>query len=253
MYAVWELFTGETVMDEDLSIGQMFYMIAYQNWRPDMPTDCPPDFVDLMTACWHEDPEQRPTASRLLRKMQKLYAAAKQQYVAANATNHQADRAQQAANHQADTVQQGATASSASAGGSRSVSAAAQADSSKAAAAQSAGVVVDPADGSAAGGHSSAQGAEDQPYTAVQQVWQQQEQQLKQVLQHSMRNLEKRSRRCSSLVSSGGTDSSAVIDIGLQQGAAGGGAVPTAVGSGLASMLPAPAATSGSVRSPFAQ
>jgi hypothetical protein len=77
--AVWELYTSSRVFDEGLSIGQMFYMIAYQNWRPLIPDNCPLGFVELMTACWHEDPEQRPTAQQLLKRLQKLYVQAKQE------------------------------------------------------------------------------------------------------------------------------------------------------------------------------
>jgi hypothetical protein len=76
-------------MDESLSIGQMFYMIAYESWRPKIPDNCPPAFAELMTACWHEDPEQRPTAQQLLRRMQKLYVQAKQQFAAASAAGGQ--------------------------------------------------------------------------------------------------------------------------------------------------------------------
>ena len=64
--------------DEGLSIGQMFYMIAYQDWRPEVPPDCPPGYVELMTSCWHEDPEQRPTAQQLLKRLQKLQGQARQ-------------------------------------------------------------------------------------------------------------------------------------------------------------------------------
>jgi hypothetical protein len=85
LLAVWELFTAVQVMNEGLSIGQMFYMIAYQDWRPDVPADCPPEFVDLMTACWHEDPLQRPNAQQLLSTLQKLYIESRQQHAAAKA------------------------------------------------------------------------------------------------------------------------------------------------------------------------
>jgi len=92
--AVWELFTGQPVMEEGLSIGQMFYMIAYEGWRPQLPEDCPPGYADLMTACWHEDPEQRPTGQQLLRRLQKMYVQAKQQFLTTRAgTSQQAGRA----------------------------------------------------------------------------------------------------------------------------------------------------------------
>jgi hypothetical protein len=82
--AVWELLTSQPIMDEGLSIGQMFYMIAYQDWRPQVPEGCPPGYADLMVSCWQEDPEQRPTAQQLLRRLQLLYVKAKQQLLAAD-------------------------------------------------------------------------------------------------------------------------------------------------------------------------
>jgi len=82
---VWELLTSSRVFDEGLSIGQMFYMIAYQNWRPQIPDNCPPGFAELMTACWHEDPTERPTAQQLLKRLQRLFAQAKQDLAASRA------------------------------------------------------------------------------------------------------------------------------------------------------------------------
>ncbi|WIA11808.1 hypothetical protein OEZ85_011900 [Tetradesmus obliquus] len=79
---MWELFTSQRVFEEGLSIGQIFYMIAYQNWRPTVPANCPPGYAELMTACWHQDPEQRPTVPQLLRSLQKLYVAEKQRLAA---------------------------------------------------------------------------------------------------------------------------------------------------------------------------
>jgi hypothetical protein len=79
--AVWELFCSQRIMDSDegLSIGQMFYMIAYKDWRPEIPPNCPPGYVELMTSCWQEDPEQRPTAQQLLKRLQKLQGQARQE------------------------------------------------------------------------------------------------------------------------------------------------------------------------------
>ncbi|KAF6265892.1 hypothetical protein COO60DRAFT_768059 [Scenedesmus sp. NREL 46B-D3] len=79
---MWELFTSQRVFEEGLSIGQIFYMIAYQNWRPTVPANCPPGYTQIMTACWHQDPEQRPTVQQLLRSLQKLYVAEKQRLAA---------------------------------------------------------------------------------------------------------------------------------------------------------------------------
>jgi hypothetical protein len=83
--AVWELFCSRRIIDSDegLSVGQMFCMIAYQDWRPEVPPDCPPGYVELMTSCWHQDPEQRPTAQQLLRRLQKLQGQARQESMSA--------------------------------------------------------------------------------------------------------------------------------------------------------------------------
>ncbi|WIA11806.1 hypothetical protein OEZ85_011898 [Tetradesmus obliquus] len=80
---MWELLTSQPIYEEGMSIGQMFYMIAYQNWRPTVPANCPPGYAEIMTACWHQDPEQRPKVQQLLRSLQKLYVAEKQRIVAA--------------------------------------------------------------------------------------------------------------------------------------------------------------------------
>jgi hypothetical protein len=55
-----------------------FLAVAYQNWRPTVPPECPPGYAEIMTACWHQDPEQRPTVQQLLRSLQKLYVGEKQ-------------------------------------------------------------------------------------------------------------------------------------------------------------------------------
>jgi hypothetical protein len=56
--------------------------VVYQDWRPTVPPDCPPGYAQLMTACWHQDPEQRPTVQQLLRSLQNLYVAEKEQLTA---------------------------------------------------------------------------------------------------------------------------------------------------------------------------
>jgi hypothetical protein len=73
------------VFDEGVSIGQMFYMIAYQGWRPVLPPDCPSGYAELMTECWADEPEQRPTAHQLLKRLQQLYTEEKQRMAAVQA------------------------------------------------------------------------------------------------------------------------------------------------------------------------
>eukprot|EP00879_Flechtneria_rotunda_P007950 GHRR01008329.1.p1 GENE.GHRR01008329.1~~GHRR01008329.1.p1 ORF type:complete len:1448 (+),score=551.05 GHRR01008329.1:1287-5630(+) len=82
---MWELISSQRAVDEGLSIGQIFYMIAYQNWRPVIPPNCPLGYAELMAACWHEEPEQRPTVQELLRTLQRLYVAEKQRLTATKA------------------------------------------------------------------------------------------------------------------------------------------------------------------------
>jgi hypothetical protein len=81
MAAVWELYTGERLFDEHISVGQVYYMIAYEGWRPPIPEGCHPGYTQLMTACWAHDPEQRPRASEVHGKLQDLYMAERQLFV----------------------------------------------------------------------------------------------------------------------------------------------------------------------------
>eukprot|EP00878_Enallax_costatus_P000820 GHUV01000946.1.p1 GENE.GHUV01000946.1~~GHUV01000946.1.p1 ORF type:complete len:1662 (+),score=542.75 GHUV01000946.1:226-5211(+) len=81
---MWELYMSSRIFNEGLSVGQIFYMIAYQNWRPDIPPGCPQGYAALMQACWHQDSEQRPAVQQVLKALQKLYLAEKQAVAAAN-------------------------------------------------------------------------------------------------------------------------------------------------------------------------
>eukprot|EP00775_Hariotina_reticulata_P004708 gene4708-4959_t len=122
---MWELFSSTRVFDEGLSIGQMFYMIAYQGWRPTIPANCPQGYAQLMAACWHEDPEQRPTVQQVMRSLQKLYIVEKQQ--------HQSDRkAAEGSGAPASRVSQTGSGDKAalSSGGGGGISGAAQAENS---------------------------------------------------------------------------------------------------------------------------
>jgi hypothetical protein len=105
-------------MEEGLSIGQMFYMIAYENWRPHIPEHCPHGYADLMAACWHEDPEQRPTAQQLLRRLQRLYVQAKQEFLAAKASSDQQEKQTQAPRAAGSSRQRSSQVAAAAAGSS---------------------------------------------------------------------------------------------------------------------------------------
>jgi negative regulator of sigma E activity len=249
--AVWELFTSETVMDEGMTVGQMFYMIAYQSWRPDTPADCPTDFAELMTACWHEDPEQRPTASQVLSKMQKLYAGVKKQYLAALAASHSSSNAG------------AATASLAVAGlCCRDSDQSSTADTSAARLTPAlAGDAGDPAGAATAlpavaaaapaSTQSFGQQQQQQQRQVAQQMWQHQEQQLREVLQESARNFRakgaSRARRGSSM------EGRAVDSLDTTADGRIGPGVDSAAPNGPSTGRAAAALSQGLPRSPFAQ
>ena len=94
---MWELYTGERLFDEKTSIGQVFYMIVHEGWRPPIPKGCPPGYVELMAACWAEDPKQRPRANEVLNTLQELYMGVRQ---------HRAQRDKQHRDHQQEQQQQ---------------------------------------------------------------------------------------------------------------------------------------------------
>jgi hypothetical protein len=64
---------GQRLFDESISIGQIFYLIAYEGWRPTIPEGCPPGYAELMVACWDPEAEQRPSMPEVLKQLQKLY------------------------------------------------------------------------------------------------------------------------------------------------------------------------------------
>ena len=47
-----------------------------QGYRPPIPEDMPQGFKDLMTACWAEDPTERPPFEDVERYLRTLYYAA---------------------------------------------------------------------------------------------------------------------------------------------------------------------------------
>ena len=41
---------------------QVFYKVCYEQARPPVPEHMPAAYAEIMQACWHQDPEQRPTS-----------------------------------------------------------------------------------------------------------------------------------------------------------------------------------------------
>lgn len=58
MHAVWELLTGSRLYP-GMSATRVAHMVAYEGARPDLPLDCPPGYMRLMTFCWQADPQHR--------------------------------------------------------------------------------------------------------------------------------------------------------------------------------------------------
>lgn len=58
LLAVWELYTCNRVYST-LTQGQVYVGVAQYNLRPEIPADCPENYVGIMTACWDADPQKR--------------------------------------------------------------------------------------------------------------------------------------------------------------------------------------------------
>jgi serine/threonine protein kinase len=67
---LWELMTKSDVFP-DLEDDEVMYAIQ-QGDRPEIPTFVPPEFANLIRACWAEDPLSRPAASVVLESLEHL-------------------------------------------------------------------------------------------------------------------------------------------------------------------------------------
>lgn len=62
---LWELLTGE-VPYRGINSLAVAYGVAVNKYTLPIPTTCPAEFADILTACWNCDPHQRPTFSDIL-------------------------------------------------------------------------------------------------------------------------------------------------------------------------------------------
>eukprot|EP00698_Gefionella_okellyi_P017676 TRINITY_DN5210_c0_g2_i1.p1 TRINITY_DN5210_c0_g2~~TRINITY_DN5210_c0_g2_i1.p1 ORF type:complete len:453 (+),score=92.53 TRINITY_DN5210_c0_g2_i1:134-1360(+) len=62
---LWELITRRAAYagHHQLALGMA---VAFKGLRPPIPVGCPTTLTQLMTACWHVDPQQRPTFPEIL-------------------------------------------------------------------------------------------------------------------------------------------------------------------------------------------
>lgn len=42
-----------------LAFGQVMFNVVHKGLRPDLPPDCPPAYLELMTACWADNEADR--------------------------------------------------------------------------------------------------------------------------------------------------------------------------------------------------
>lgn len=56
-----------------MAVGQVFWAVAVNNERPDIPADCPEDYAQLMTSCWDADPAARPTFAELRQVLMNMF------------------------------------------------------------------------------------------------------------------------------------------------------------------------------------
>ncbi len=52
-----------------MTIGQVFWAVAVNDQRPDIPPECPPEYAELMQACWAREPSERPGFSSIVRTL----------------------------------------------------------------------------------------------------------------------------------------------------------------------------------------
>jgi hypothetical protein len=47
-------------------------MVAYQNVKLTIPTTCPQVLRELMTACWNDNPKQRPSFQNIIEWLERI-------------------------------------------------------------------------------------------------------------------------------------------------------------------------------------
>lgn len=73
---LWEIFTRQDVY-VGLSAAQIIAKVAHEGLRPLVPADCA--WESIMTSCWQEDPDDRPTFHQVLVALSKIYSSVRDQ------------------------------------------------------------------------------------------------------------------------------------------------------------------------------
>ena len=69
---LWQLVTRDDPL-ADLSALQAAAAVALERIRPSWPHGTPPALMELVQACWHEDPDQRPSFDEICQKRVALF------------------------------------------------------------------------------------------------------------------------------------------------------------------------------------
>lgn len=67
---LWEIYTRKEVF-VGLNANQIIARVVKSDLRPDIPPDCP--LQELMTQCWSQNPEERPSFKAIIQILQRLY------------------------------------------------------------------------------------------------------------------------------------------------------------------------------------
>ena len=70
---MWELLTGEEPQ-QDLKPLKMAHLVAHAGYRPPIPASTTPRWRNLITTCWAESPDARPTFRQIIASLKDLEA-----------------------------------------------------------------------------------------------------------------------------------------------------------------------------------
>ena len=62
---LWELVTGN-VPFQNMTAVQAAFAVVNRGARPEIPHDCPPVLIEIMTRCWDSNPEVRPSFAEIV-------------------------------------------------------------------------------------------------------------------------------------------------------------------------------------------
>jgi serine/threonine protein kinase len=64
---LWEIFTTTQAFEQvSDNLPAFIHAVCDNNFRPDVPTDCPPCIAKLMTDCWQKNPRARPSFDQIV-------------------------------------------------------------------------------------------------------------------------------------------------------------------------------------------